>query len=693
VYYDQRASWNGLTGWVLRNGTPLFINDIRDPGNLPPNVELIYVGEAHPLSLVTVPLSIGEQVIGALSVQSEKANAYTQHDLNFLTAIASQVAIAVENARLYEREQKRATQASLLNVIARQTNTTLSPEQLLSELTTAIQQHFDYESINVMLYDPKSENLFLAGKAGPAAGIFTDDYRQSPDIGIIGWVFTHGEPLLVNDTSQDERYFSPVPESYVAASELAFPLKIGGRTIGVLDLQRTEPHGFDQLDVATAQTMTEQVALALQNARLYGEIRRRAEELTALNTVAGRLGQSLELQEVLDAATEEVTRVLNMEASAISLIDESEDTLVLYAQRGLRFSHVGMTVPLGKGLSGQVIHSGKTLIAGDVSQDPRLAVRNFAREQVQAMALVPMHSRGKVVGILSAMSYVPHDFNRQEIALLEAIANQVGTSAENARLFQEVKEHVVNLEEAYARLQELDNMKDEMIQNISHEMRTPLTFVKGYVQLLLDEQLGELTDMQQASLEIVDRKTEQLARLIGDIITLQTLTEKTLRVQITDLAEIARQAIGVWQSEASSSGIALEEVISDNIPLALADPDHVRQVFDHLLSNAIKFSLDEGMITVRITAAEGWLVTEVSDTGIGIPPDQLSRIFDRFYQVDGSAERRFGGAGLGLSVVKLIVESHGGMVFVQSRLGEGSVFSFTLPQAHSNNLQPFHLPQ
>lgn len=685
AFYNLQASWSGLIGWVLRHGEPILIDSIERAEGLPPEVKPVFVGEARPQSVIVVPLTIGERIIGALSVQSRAEHAYTQQDLDFFTAVASQVAVAVENSRLYERERRRATQAALLNRVAQQTNTILMPEQLLPRLAQVIQQSFGYDSVLLMLVDSKNEQLVLAGKAGPAVEQLSNDYCQSIHQGIMGWVARRGQPLLTNDTSREGRYYNPDPALYSASSELAFPLKISGMVVGVLDIQRKEVNGFDELDVATVETLAEQVSAALQSARLYAETRRRAEEMAALNAIAARLGQSLELQEVLEAAMEEVTRVLDVEASAISLVNEENGELVLQAQRGLRYSHLGMRVPLGEGMSGEVIRSGKTSISGDISQDPRLAVRDFAREETRAMALVPMHSHGKVVGILSAMSHSPHEFTSRDIALLEAIANQVGAMVQNARLFNELREHTADLETAYARLQELDKMKDEMIQNISHEMRTPLTFVKGYVQLILDDQLGELNDMQRSSLEIVMRKAELLTRLIDDIITLQTLNAKMLNIEVIDLGMLVRDTMQVHQLKAAAAELALRVDIPLDLPPAMADSLRVRQVLDHLLSNAIKFSPDGGIITVRLREDGPWLRVEVADQGIGIPADQLERIFDRFYQVDGSAGRRFGGAGLGLSLVKLIVEAHGGRVWVESELQKGSTFYFTLPKAQNSS--------
>jgi len=678
-FYDEKADWTGVIGWALRHGQPLVIDDLSRLEDLPPDVTFSLMGEVVPSSLVVVPMAIGEQTIGALSVQSRRPHAYVQRDINFLTAVASQVAVAVENARLYERERRRARQAALLNVVAQQTNAILSPDYLLPTVAQAVRQHFQYDSVELMLLDPDTGEMFIAGRAG-------EDEVAAPSTrllssGIADWVTTHGQLLLVNDYSQNDLCRALSPDQTLCGSELAVPLKIGGETVGVLALKCRKPFSFDELDVATAQTLAEQVTTALQNARLYAETRQRAEELAALNTVAARLGQSLELQEILEAAMEAVIRVLHVEASAVSLVDEEKQEVVFQAQRGLRYSHVGMRVPLNEGMSGQVVRSGTVLITDNVNGDPRLAVPEFKREEVRAMVMIPMHSRGRVVGILSAMDHAPRQFSEREIALLVAIANQVGAAVENAQLYQAVRRHAGNLEEAYARLQEADQLKDEMVQNVSHELRTPLTFIKGYVELLLGGDLGPLTEDQQKSLDTVARKTEHLTRLVEDIITLEAVRPETLETRPVSLEQLALTALEGCKPAAAAASIVLRSEIPPDLPPVLAEPSRILQVFDNLLSNAIKFSPDGGTITVRIVEAPDSLRTEISDTGIGIPKDKIPRLFDRFYQVDGTMQRRFGGAGLGLAIVKRIVEAHGGQVGVESEEGKGSTFFFTLPKA------------
>ncbi len=218
---------------------------------------------------------------------------------------------------------------------------------------------------------------------------------------------------------------------------------------------------------------------------------------------------------------------------------------------------------------------------------------------------------------------------------------------------------------------------------MSHELRTPLTFIKGYVELLLEEDMGPLQESQRESLTIVADKTNALTRLVSDIIYLQQVEWESLQFSRQDMREMARLALQSCEVAAVTAGISLHLQAEAHLPLIPVDRDRINQVFDNLLGNAIKFSPRGGAITLEVQDAGEMILVSVTDTGVGIPADQLDKVFDRFYQVDGSATRRFGGAGLGLAIARRIVGAHGGRIWVESAAGQGSVFRFTLPKTQT----------
>jgi signal transduction histidine kinase len=286
----------------------------------------------------------------------------------------------------------------------------------------------------------------------------------------------------------------------------------------------------------------------------------------------------------------------------------------------------------------------------------------------------------RVIGALAIDREVPNAFTPDDERVLTIAAAQASVALENARLYEDLQERARRLEQAYTELKEVDRLKDELVQNVSHELRTPLTFIKGYVELLLAGEMGDLTAGQRESLSIVADKTDLVSRLVADIMLLQQIEHESLRWSDIDLGQAARRALQSQEVTAAQAGLTLRAIVPPDLPLVRADRDRLNQVFDNLIGNAIKFSPNGGEITVQLLDTGEMVQVTVSDTGIGIPPDQLERIFERFYQVDGSVTRKYGGAGLGLTIVKRIVEAHGGRIWADSEPGHGSTFTFTLPK-------------
>jgi len=227
-----------------------------------------------------------------------------------------------------------------------------------------------------------------------------------------------------------------------------------------------------------------------------------------------------------------------------------------------------------------------------------------------------------------------------------------------------------------------DQIRTEFVANVSHELRTPLTSIKGFVETLLD---GALEDeiLCRKFLTIIDNETDRLSRLIDDLLTLSSLEfrERILNLRPVNLVEVVKTIMNVLAPQAADKNLRLELISPANLSNVLADEDLVGQVFINLLDNAIKYTPQGGIITVRIKVEDNMIVTRVTDSGVGIPEESQARLFERFYRVDKARSRELGGTGLGLAIVKHIVDSHGGEVEVQSQVGKGTSFIFSLQMA------------
>jgi two-component system NtrC family sensor kinase len=228
-------------------------------------------------------------------------------------------------------------------------------------------------------------------------------------------------------------------------------------------------------------------------------------------------------------------------------------------------------------------------------------------------------------------------------------------------------------------LKELDRLKSEFIQNVSHELRSPLALIRGYAELLSTGELGELDSQQRGPVEIIARRTRMLDSLVEDITLILEAERRRLQHKPVALDDLTRAAMEDFHIMADHGGITLEMGFASDLPPVAGDPIYLRRMLDNLLNNAIKFTPSGGTVTVDARQQDDQVVLRIADTGIGIPQDQQERVFERFYQVDGSTRRRYGGVGLGLALVKEIVEKHGGSVGVESEMGEGSTFTVSLP--------------
>jgi signal transduction histidine kinase len=268
----------------------------------------------------------------------------------------------------------------------------------------------------------------------------------------------------------------------------------------------------------------------------------------------------------------------------------------------------------------------------------------------------------------------------------QAITEQIiqfRTALENANRYleQRVEERTAELQEALRKLSELNHLKSNFVANVSHELRTPLTHIKGYLELLIVEALGTITEDQKSALEVCQKASGKLESLVDNLILFSQNAqgELTLKINPMDINKLAMDAANVSETKASTNGVRLVTQIQPNLPSIQADQEKISWALLQLLDNAIKFTKPGGQVTLSIVAETSSLITvSVSDTGIGIPEKRFEEIFEAFHQLDGSSTRHYGGTGLGLALVRTILEAHGSMIEVKSELGKGSTFSFPL---------------
>jgi signal transduction histidine kinase len=343
---------------------------------------------------------------------------------------------------------------------------------------------------------------------------------------------------------------------------------------------------------------------------------------------------------------------------------------------GTRLS--GMT-----GIAGWVMQEKQPALVGDAQNDPRFERRVDADTGMTTHSLIamPLISKGEAMGVVEVVNKMSGAFDQHDVEVLKVLTSSAAVAIENARLYATEQQRVNEMARALDQQRELDRLQRQFIQNVSHELRTPLSIVRGHAEMLETGDFGELQAEQHESVTIILRRVQMLTRMVEDIVGALELERHELRRERIDMAQLVQASQADFQAWAQKADLALDAQSAPDLPPILGDSTALRRVLDNLLGNACKFTPAGGNVTMRLRRSEKGIELQVTDTGIGIAPEHLGRIFERFYQVDGSSTRRYGGIGLGLALVKEIVEAHGGQITVESKLGEGTTFTVLLPIA------------
>ena len=437
-----------------------------------------------------------------------------------------------------------------------------------------------------------------------------------------------------------------------------------------------KPFDFDQfisaIEEALAQRRREQEHVLLQAQLPVLEISQAMMAGGDVHSLAQRL-------------LEVVIQRIGAQRGALLLLSQDPNRIDVTATVGFADrEEVPSALPL-EAVAAQILRSGQTLVLDERDSAMRGQLGRFlvGDSSMATCVLLPLRTQEQSVGLLalcrSGRMRSKTTFSNAELRLLSVIGGQIALSLENMRLYALEQERAEALSTALQQQRELTRLKSEFIQNVSHELRTPLALIHGYAELLASGEMGKVETGQQEALEVIVHQTDNLRALVDDIITMLTNENLEPKRQPVRLDAVVDACIASFQVLAARKNITLQSDLDRTTPSVLGDEHHLRVVVDHLIDNAIKFTPPGGRVTARLTHGGGQATLQISDTGIGIAAEHHEHIFDRFYQVDGSVRREYGGCGLGLALVKEIVEKHNGTVRVESQPGKGTSFIIKLP--------------
>jgi signal transduction histidine kinase len=456
---------------------------------------------------------------------------------------------------------------------------------------------------------------------------------------------------------------------------VAAPMLREGVAIGTILLRKPEPGAFTPRQIELLETFAAQAVIAIENVRLFTELRESLEQQTATGDILRVISQSpTDVQPVLDAVVKAALRFCGARDALIGL-REGEDVVTRAHYGELPSIAPRLEADLARlTVLGRSIREGRTVHITDISQIGSDEVRAFWKAQnVRAGAAAPMLREGVPVGSILLRKSEPGPFSPRQIALLEAFAAQAVIAIENVRLFTEIQEKSRQLEIA-------SQHKSQFLANMSHELRTPLNAIIGYTEMMADGLYGEVPDKAAGVLERVQSNGRHLLGLINDVLDLSKIEAGQLVLAVEDysVADMVNTVMAATESLARTKGLKLESAVAPGLPMGRGDARRLSQVLLNLVGNAIKFT-DQGKVEISGRRAGEFFELAVNDTGFGIAPEDQRRIFDEFQQVDNTSTRKKGGTGLGLSISRKIVELHGGSITVESEIGKGSTFKVAVP--------------
>jgi PAS domain S-box-containing protein len=656
---------------VIESGHPLVIADIlQDQGEAPITGKTL-----SPLtrSWLGVPLIVRGATIGVLGVESDQPNQYNEAHSRLITQVANQLAVALDNARLFnevqtyaaslqervnertaqlEREHQRSQ--TLLDTIT-ELSTSLEMDLVLNRTLALVNKSTHSDHSLIMLVNPDTNQIFQRASLG-----YADPIRKGGEIpfyqsheSLANWVMRQRQSVLINDLAADERWQDNERETSngkkigkVAPprSAIAVPLMMGEDTLGVLLLYNRQPENYNPEMLDLVQAIAKQITVAINNSQLFSLIRDQAERLGDM--LRTQHIETIRSQAILEAVADGV--LVTDRERVITLFNASAESIL-----GLNRKQVlGRTLEHFSGLFGKAAQPWMETIRM-WSEDPTAFKSGETGPTYSEQ--IEMEDK-RVVSVHLSPVTLRNDF--------------LGTVS----IFTDITHQV-----------EVDRLKSEFVATVSHELRTPMTSIKGYVEIMLMGAAGPMSNQQTHFLEIVKSNTERLAILVNDLLDISRIEagKVTLSLQPLDLREIVRQAAAdlTKRSESDQKPMDIHTHLPEKLPLVYGDKERVRQILDNLLENAYYYTPEHGHIDLKVHVASGDVQVDVKDNGIGILPKDQPRVFERFFRGEDPLVLATSGTGLGLSIVSRLIEMHKGRIWFHSAgvAGKGSTFSFTLP--------------
>jgi GAF domain-containing protein len=649
-------------------------------------------------TILSVPLMREGVAIGSIQLRRTEAKLFTDKQVGLLETFADQAVIAIENARLFHELEAR--NRDLTTALEQQTATS-EILRVISQSQTDVEPVFDVivrSAVrlcnglfgDVTRYDGHRVTLAAQHNLSPEGLEALQSIFPGPldPESVTGRALLSRAPVHEHDRAGDVAYatFAKLARAAAYRTLIAVPMLRDGQPIGTINVARREMLPFSETEIELLKTFADQAVIAIENVRLFKELETRTAELTrsvgelrALGEVGQAISSTLDLQTVLSTIVARATQLAGMDAGVIYEYDERREVFEPRATERLEAAIVqaliATPVRKGEGATGRLADVPEPIQLPDVRDiAEQIPVRDvLVGAGYRALLAVPLVREDHLIGGLTVFRKTPGEFPAEIVELLKTFATQSSLAIQNARLFREIEQKSRELEAA-------SRHKSEFLSNMSHELRTPLNAIIGFSEVLGDRLFGELTDKQEEYLKDIMESGQHLLSLINDILDLSKIEAGRMELELTDfdLPQAIDNALTLVRERAGRRGIALHQAVDERLGEILGDERKVKQVLLNLLSNALKFTPEGGRIDVSARFQDSSAEISVTDTGVGIAPEDQEAVFEEFRQV-GTAARKVEGTGLGLTLCRKFVELHGGRIWVKSQVSVGSTFTFTIP--------------
>ena len=574
------------------------------------------------------------------------------------------------------RGHRSAPRLNTLREIALQIDEAKSREEILHVARNEAKWLFNYQVCVVGLVN-RARTHYVTYTLSSIADALELNHKHFPlDEGMLGWVIKNQSPIVEDIRSGPS--FSEALEGkmqeFGITSLMVVPLHTGDEVIGCLTFGSTSSEAYNDEDTGMAQLFGQFLAIALKNTSMFEDAKKRISQIELISEISNQLTSVLDLEELLKAAATSIQKNFNYFDVTVFLVSGDKTSLVLEAHSGsfVDFLPHDYCQSIDTGIIGWVATHGEKVLANDVSQDPRYKVYEY--HNTKSELALPIKIDDRIVGVVNVEDTKLHAFDETDAVVLETLCDQLGSAMKNATLYDEIQK-------ANMKLTELDKMKSEFLGIVSHDFRSPLSSIILASKSLLKNEIVQGNQRLREYLQLIAEQATRLNQLAEDTLSVTKIESGQLSFyfKIVNIERLIQDAISMVRF---SKNHKVEYKVDPNVAFIKGDQAKLRQVIQNLVSNAVKYSPQGGKIRVIVEdLSTEEMIVSISDEGIGIPAEHKDKLFQKFSRLERGAIKEIKGTGLGLWICREIIDAHGGKIWVESELGKGSTFRFTLKKA------------